>query len=1286
MEKNFLTMNSFTKRIALALVLCLASSSARGQIGTLHYDLNTRSITDPSSGVVNYPSDMLRLNGREPITQVTPNNGMTKTLSNDSLTLNLPFSLASGTTGKTLTLSNSLTFGGTDGKSLTLTGSLNVGADTTISGGGTLALGGKTVAHTATTTFGGVDGKTETFNNSLTFAAASDGFTLTAPATGTIALATGIAGGQTINGGTASGDNLTLSSTSNATKGKIFLGANSAYDGANTRLGIGITSPSRALDVSGDAALSGNAHVNGTTLDTTSGSFNLVNTNATTVNFAGAATTLSLGAPAAAINIGAGSTGTVSLFGTLLGSNLGYNTDIGQLSKKFKSLYAAELWVETLVAQDTMATTGGRILVGPTTELIADVATSDTTINVKHNNLTSGDRLHLEASGRFEFMGVTSGPTAITGGYSYSVTRDLDGTGANAWNAGDAVFNTGQSGNGFWDIFSLSSTLTIPLDFIYNFDATGSAFSANYNQASNWQPFADGANTQVNDAIYFGIQNTKWQNVYFNLIAPQAAYNATLVWEFWNGTTWTAFTPTFVGNTSGDFKAIGWQGFEWSSASLTGWAATTVNSQTAFWVRARISAFTSFATLPTEGPKRVYYNKGQSGPTQVLWKRNSSTWNDITEHAAFGDLVGFYGYGASTMGIALGEYATGKTHVTVDSGNGFRVIKDLNTVVNQIDITGNVKLGSDVGAASTTKLFISNASQTYNGETLAIGDTLWGDNTSASGKGNVLITAAGAVKVRRGVTDYITLSATDAQFTNLIKLTGSGAALSAGTTPPSSATAGTGLWLDRTGLYALNANTQNTTLTSAGLTAGAGNVVVDATGIALTPGTTLGAPASSLNWKVGSYTMMQLTAASFVGGSHDAEGQLITAVQSGFNSSTGYMVVGANSSGLSGSGNAYLTFTAQGSGLTGAGWANFDGTYTGSDPFAGLIIGQSTHGSGPPTHMLEVQGTGYFDSNLTLNANLSVAGTVTGNTLFGDTISIPNGRFYNWNLTGGGASSFTYTASQYAGGIILSGVNGRMGFFTTPSGTAGTTATLTERLTLFNTGGLFLGSSASDPGAGSFHLTGNLTVDGAVNSFSMPASTGDKIILYGTGTYGLGINAGEMSLWSGGTFAFHAGSRTGTTLATISNGGDLSLAGQITSYNGVATGSNGIPAIIGVNDIAPRNTGFGPVTLFTAPATGFYRISAVLKITTVGTNPVAGPITVTYTDGIGSVAQSQVMGMISTTGTLVTTTVNNSTTTGTVNGTMVIYAVSGTNVTIQIGTSGTWGVGLYAGRVRAEMM
>jgi hypothetical protein len=60
-------------------------------------------------------------------------------------------------------------------------------------------------------------------------------------------LSTGISGGQSVIGGTGSGENLTLSSTSNATKGKILFGT-SAYDEANNRLGIGTTAPNAKIE------------------------------------------------------------------------------------------------------------------------------------------------------------------------------------------------------------------------------------------------------------------------------------------------------------------------------------------------------------------------------------------------------------------------------------------------------------------------------------------------------------------------------------------------------------------------------------------------------------------------------------------------------------------------------------------------------------------------------------------------------------------------------------------------------------------------------------------------------------------------------------------------------------------------------------------------------------------------------------------------------------------------------------------------------------------------------
>jgi hypothetical protein len=79
------------------------------------------------------------------------------------------------------------------------------------------------------------------------------------PHTGYLLLA-GRAGGQHAKGGTGSADNLQLSSTNHATKGKILLGSagTSAFDETNSRLGIGTASPSVTLDIGTGTALLAN--------------------------------------------------------------------------------------------------------------------------------------------------------------------------------------------------------------------------------------------------------------------------------------------------------------------------------------------------------------------------------------------------------------------------------------------------------------------------------------------------------------------------------------------------------------------------------------------------------------------------------------------------------------------------------------------------------------------------------------------------------------------------------------------------------------------------------------------------------------------------------------------------------------------------------------------------------------------------------------------------------------------------------------------------------------------
>jgi hypothetical protein len=209
---------------------------------------------------------------------------------------------------------------------------------------------------------------------------------------------------------------------------------------------------------------------------------------------------------------------------------------------------------------------------------------------------------------------------------------------------------------------------------------------------------------------------------------------------------------------------------------------------------------------------------------------------------------------------------------------------------------------------------------------------------------------------------------------------------------------------------------------SGSLIGGGGNTIIDSTGLHLaTSGATgpFATAGTAVSWTANSGEI------STVGSTHSLKlaGRDASALGNGL-SSAELMALESGESAVTGTG-AGLHFSVKNDiNVASAAYANL--WSNSSQPFAGLYIG----GSGVPVATLQVAGTG----------------------LFSNTISIPNGRFYNWNLTGGGASSFTYTASQYAGGIFLSGFNGRIGFFTTPSGTAGATVTPTEQASITQTG------------------------------------------------------------------------------------------------------------------------------------------------------------------------------------------------------------------------------------------
>jgi hypothetical protein len=120
------------------------------------------------------------------------------------------------------------------------------------------------------------------------------------------------------------------------------------------------------------------------------------------------------------------------------------------------------------------------------------------------------------------------------------------------------------------------------------------------------------------------------------------------------------------------------------------------------------------------------------------------------------------------------------------------------------------------------------------------GGGFWAGAT-AIGDAPFSVTNAGALKATSGTVGGWTLSTTDiANAAATVKLRAAGN-LAFGATPPTAASAGTGLFLDSTGMYGLAANVQQAVFDAAtgAIMSGGGSVKLDSTGIVLADGSVL---------------------------------------------------------------------------------------------------------------------------------------------------------------------------------------------------------------------------------------------------------------------------------------------------------------------------------------------------------------------------------------------------------------------------------------------------------------
>jgi hypothetical protein len=103
-----------------------------------------------------------------------------------------------------------------------------------------------------------------------------------------------------------------------------------------------------------------------------------------------------------------------------------------------------------------------------------------------------------------------------------------------------------------------------------------------------------------NDAYYFGAK------IMFDkltvTIGTQGVGTWTVTWEYWNGSAWTALSGVTDG-TTGFTAAAGDHDVTFTIPS--NWADCEVSSKNYYWIRARVSAYTSVTTQP-KGTKTTY--------------------------------------------------------------------------------------------------------------------------------------------------------------------------------------------------------------------------------------------------------------------------------------------------------------------------------------------------------------------------------------------------------------------------------------------------------------------------------------------------------------------------------------------------------------------------------------------------------------------------------------------------------------------------------------------------------
>ena len=173
------------------------------------------------------------------------------------------------------------------------------------------------------------------------------------------------------------------------------------------------------------------------------------------------------------------------------------------------------------------------------------------------------------------------------------------------------------------------------------------------------------------DRTYFG-HSVPFYNLTFAFGTAGSA--ATYVWEYWNGSAWTSLTVT---DGTSSFTANG--SVTWTSGAASGWATTSVNGVTMYYVRVRFTGSAPSTNPLVNSVSYLGWLEVQSGTNQKDYKQ---------------------GPGSNSMIASVNDNAASTAKEA--RIKGFETSTGLGTGTNQFPTTAQITLGYYVIRKSNT--------------------------------------------------------------------------------------------------------------------------------------------------------------------------------------------------------------------------------------------------------------------------------------------------------------------------------------------------------------------------------------------------------------------------------------------------------------------------------------------------------------------------------------------------------------------------------------------------------